>query len=81
MAMHTAFLDRMGGRLDGIERQLADLPGEQRRELEPMLKVQRERLAELRRMGAEVTAEATQSFAAAVDRLLHRVGEAARAAA
>jgi hypothetical protein len=81
MATHSAFLDRMGGRLDQLELQLGDLAAEARGELAPMLQVQRERLAELRRLGAEVTTEATQSFAAAVERLALRLGEAKRQAA
>lgn len=81
MAQHSDFLDRMNRRLDQVELQVGELPADTRRDMEASLRVQRDRLAELRRMGADVTAEATQSFAAAVERLALRVGDAMRAAA
>jgi hypothetical protein len=81
MSAHGGFLDRMTRRLDQLGRQLADASEALRTELAPMLQVQRDRLAELRRMGAELPAETTQSFAAAVERLAARIGGAERDAA
>lgn len=81
MTVHGGFLDRMTRRLDQLGHQLADAPDTLRAELAPMLEVQRDRLAELRRLGAELPAEATQSFAAAVERLAARIGGSARDAA
>lgn len=81
MTAHGGFLDRMTRRLDQLGHQLADAPEALRVELAPMLQVQRDRLAELRRMGAELSAEMTQSFAAAVERLAARIGGSERDAA
>ena len=41
----------------------------------------RERLAELRRAGGDLTADMTQSFSASVERLSAQIGEAGRRAA
>ena len=81
MTAHGGFLDRMTCRLDQLGQQVAAAPQALRGELATMLAVQRERLAELRRLGPELSTEATQSFAAAVERLAARIGAAARDAA
>ena len=81
MTAHGGFLDRMTRRLLQLGHQLADAPEALRAELLPVLQVQRDRLAELRRMGAELPAEATQSFAAALERLALRIGGSERDAA
>ena len=81
MTAHGGFLDRMNRRLEQLGHQLADAPEAIRSELAPMLQVQRERLAELRRLGPDLSTEASQSFAAAVERLAARIGGAERDAA
>lgn len=81
MTAQGTFLDRMTRRLDQLGQQLADAPEALRAELAPAFQVQRDRLAELRRMGADLPADATQSFAAAMERLAARLGGSERDAA
>jgi chromosome segregation ATPase len=80
MSQHSAFLDRMTQRLDQLDARMQDLvqraqaldtPQARRAvdDLQASLAVTRERLQELRRMGADLTDETTRSFTASFDRL------------
>lgn len=83
MSEHRAFLDRLHGRLAELERQIANLraggdAATTRRvaDLEAAAGVARGRLHELRRAGAELTADMTRSLGEQVERLSAKVGEA-----
>jgi predicted nucleic acid-binding Zn-ribbon protein len=87
MSQHDAYLARMTTRLGEIEHEIRTLAeratreGENRhdqlvRELEANLGVARERLQSLRRSGAELDEEMTQSFAQSFERLNASVGRA-----
>lgn len=83
MSQHDAYLDRMTTSLHELEAQikaLSDAHGshdQQVRELEASLAIAKERLQSLRRAGAELTDEMTQSFAMSFERLKTAVGRAA----
>jgi hypothetical protein len=83
MGAHDAFLDRAATKLDELARRVGDAQTDDRRaaELSARIRVQREKLAELRRAGAEITPEMTQSFAAALDQLSGSIGTASSRAA
>lgn len=86
MSQHTAYLDRMSERLAGFERTVADMRpagGDDRRvaDLAASIRVQRDRLNEMRRAGAELTAETVQSYSASLDALGARIGRESRKAA
>jgi plasmid stabilization system protein ParE len=84
MTAYDAYFDSAANKLTDLERQIADLGSsdpQQAESLASTLRVQRERLASLRRAGAEVTPEMTQSFAASLERLARQVGERGRRAA
>ncbi len=85
MSQHTAYLDRMSERLAGFERSVADMgrAGGDRSlsDLTASIRVQRDRLAEMRRAGAELSADTVQSFSAGLDTLGARIGREARKAA
>jgi hypothetical protein len=87
MSQHDAYLDRMTARLGDLEREIAAMSekvahsGEGRheheiRELEASLAVAKERLQMLRRSGADLNEEMTQSFTQTFDRLNGSVGRA-----
>ncbi|HET6468563.1 MAG TPA: hypothetical protein VFG43_09325 [Geminicoccaceae bacterium] len=87
MTAHDAYLDRMTERLGQLESRIRDLKEragrtdtpEARRtvaDLEASLEVTRARLHELRRAGADLTTEMTQSFGAGFERLNAAVGRA-----
>lgn len=89
MTEHDAFLDRMTARLNDLETQIQALAGRvaeqgradrepQLRELEASLMVARERLQVLRRAGADLTTDMTQSFAQSYERLSAAVGRFCR---
>jgi hypothetical protein len=89
MSQHASYLDRMTERLSHLESKILDLAHrakssdrpEARRavaDLGPHLDVTRSRLHELRRRGAELDSEATQSFGANFERLSAAVGKAER---
>ena len=94
MSQHDAYLDRMTTRLGEIEHEIRALAekaareGDNRhdqlfRELEANLGVARERLQSLRRSGAEIDEEMTQSFErlnAAVGRARSALGDRPHAA-
>ena len=70
----------------GFERSVADMGpagGDDRciSDLTASIRVQRDRLAEMRRAGAELSAETVQSFSAGLDTLGARIGREARKAA
>jgi hypothetical protein len=81
MSEQAAFLDRMTQKLADLESGLRDLGTradaqhrQKVRDLQASLSVQRERLAALRREGAELSLEKTQSFAQHVEALSAEVG-------
>jgi hypothetical protein len=83
MSEHDAYLDRLYTRLGDLERQLSDLQAGaddamRRRvaDLEAALGVARERMGEMRRAGADLTAEMVRTFGQSVERLSARIGEA-----
>ena len=82
MSQHDAYLDRMTGRLNDVEAEIRTLAREEStpaptvRELEATLGVAKERLQTLRRAGADLNEEMTQSFAQAFERLNAAVGRA-----
>lgn len=85
MSKHAAYLARMTGRLDEVEAEIRAM-GQGRdqgsenaatvRELEASLASARERLQAMRRAGAELDEETTQSFAQSFERLNAAVGRA-----
>ncbi len=85
MSQHDAYLDRMTARLGELESQIKDMAqkvvqqGERRhetqiRELEASLAAAKERLQSLRRAGAELDEEMTQSFTQSFERLNTAIG-------
>lgn len=82
MSQHDAYLDRMTGRVAEVEAEIRRLaedgstPAPTVRELEAALGVAKERLQTLRRAGADLDEEMTQSFAQAFERLNAAVGRA-----
>jgi chromosome segregation ATPase len=81
MSKHAAYLDRMTGRLDEVEAEIRAMAQGQEsaatvRELEASLASARERLQAMRRAGAELDEETTQSFAQSFERLNAAVGRA-----
>lgn len=80
MGVHDAYLDRMASRIDAFERELRGageelLEARHRRDLEAGLATLKERFQVLRRSGAEVTEEMTQSFTQSFERLRASFGE------
>jgi BMFP domain-containing protein YqiC len=81
MSEQQQFLARMRDRLGDLEAALRDLEGRDEPrlpELRAGLAQARERLAALRREGAELSLEATSSYARRVERLSAEIGAAAR---
>ena len=79
MSEHATFLDRMARRLDQLEASLADLQEGDAADrgivdAQAAHDVAVERLKALRRLGAELTDEQTQSFRMSVDRLAAQIG-------
>jgi hypothetical protein len=79
MSEHATFLDRMARRLDELEAPLADLQEGDAADrgivdAKATHDVAVERLKALRRLGAELTDEQTQSFRMSVDRLAAQIG-------
>lgn len=86
MSEHTAYLDRMSERLAQFGRNIDEIrhrdPNDrQAAVLAASLNVQRDRLNEMRRRGAELTPEMVQSFGNAVDGLGARIGREMQKAA
>lgn len=86
MSQHTAYLDRMSERLAQLERSVGELQqsdANDRRalELSASIEVQRQKLNEMRRAGAELSPEMVQSFGSAVDGLGARIGREMQKAA
>lgn len=86
MSQHTAYLDRMSERLAHLARSVEDMKGRDpndRRasDLSASINVQRDRLNEMRRAGAELTSEMVQSFSIAIDGLSERIGREMQKAA
>lgn len=86
MSQHTVYLDRMAERLGELERNVGEMrqrAGNDQRaaELQAGIDVQKARLAEMRRAGAELSPEMLQSFSAAVDALGGRIGREMQKAA
>jgi hypothetical protein len=79
MSQHSAYIDRMSERLAALGRNVEEIrqrdsDGGRASDLAAAIEVQRERLNEMRRAGAELTPEMLQSFSASVDRLSTRIG-------
>lgn len=86
MSQHTAYLDRMSERLAQYERSVEEMKrhdaGDRRAaDLAASIRVQRDKLNEMRRAGAELGAETLQGFSAAVDKLGARIGRETQKAA
>ena len=80
MGMHDGYLERMAARVEAFERELraaaeAGMDAARRRDLEAGLATVKERLRVLRRSGADLTDEMTQSFTQAFERLRASFGE------
>jgi predicted nucleic acid-binding Zn-ribbon protein len=74
MSMHDSYIDRMAARFAELEHEwqtLSQTVGNERqlRDLEADLAVARKRLQALRRAGADVTDEMTQSFTQCFERI------------
>ncbi|MFO1046789.1 MAG: hypothetical protein U1E52_02660 [Geminicoccaceae bacterium] len=81
MSQLASYVDRMAGRLADLERQIRDLGASSRdsrigRDLDAGLAALKERLTVLRRSGADLSEEMTQSFTQAFERLQSAVGGA-----
>ena len=78
MSEHSAYIERMSQRLAALGRDVdgmgRDRPDSRAADLAAAIDVQRDRLNEMRRAGAELTPEMLQSFSNSVDRLGERVG-------
>lgn len=78
MSEHSAYIERMSQRLAALGRDVdgmgRDKVDSRAADLAAAIDVQRDRLNEMRRAGAELTPEMLQSFSASVDRLSERVG-------
>ena len=86
MSQQTAYLDRMTERLAQLERSVDELKqhdANDRRasELSASIEIQRQKLNEMRRAGAELSPETVQSFSSAVDALGARIGREMQKAA
>jgi hypothetical protein len=86
VSQHSAFLDRMSEKLADLGRSVDDLkrrdPNDRRvADLHASIDVQRDRLNEMRRAGAELTPEMVESFSRAVDGLRTRIGRELQQAA
>ena len=85
MSEHSAYIERMSQRLAALGRDLdgtgRDRPDSRAADLAAAIAVQRDRLNEMRRAGAELMPEMLQSFSSSVDRLSERVGRELKAAA
>lgn len=86
MSQHTAYLDRMSERLAQFERSVEEMrhrdPNDRRAsDLSASIEVQRQKLNQMRRAGAELTPEMVQSFGTAVDGLGARIGREMQKAA
>ncbi|MGD9740971.1 MAG: hypothetical protein AB7U48_16415 [Bauldia sp.] len=80
MSQLAGYVDRMARRLADLERQIRDLgaatDGRVARDLDAGLASLRDRLNMMRRSGADLGEEATQSFTQAFERLQAAVGGA-----
>ena len=81
MSQLKGYVDRMAERLADLERQIRDLggaasDGRSARDLDAGLAALKERLNVMRRSGAELSEEMTQSFTQAFERLQSAVGGA-----
>lgn len=81
MGQHDGFLDRMTARLGELERGVEALrrgqpDGAQQRDLATGVAHLREQLQALRRMGADLTEDATRSYAQAFERVNAALGRA-----
>jgi hypothetical protein len=80
MSQLAGYVERMSGRLADLERQIRDLAGtaDERvaRDLNAGLAALRERLYVMRRSGADLSEEMTQSFTQSFERLQSAVGGA-----
>ena len=86
MSQQTAYLDRMSERLAQLERSVDELKQDDandRRasELSASIEIQRQKLNEMRRAGAELSPETVQSFSSAVDALGARISREMQKAA
>jgi plasmid maintenance system antidote protein VapI len=84
MSAYDAFFERAANKLADFERQIDDIRADDPRRADRLastVRVHRDRLNELRRAGADVTPEMTQSFAAGLERLGAQFGEISRRAA
>jgi hypothetical protein len=80
MSQLAGYVDRMAGRLADLERQVRDLAGTAdsrvARDLDAGLAALKERLNVMRRSGADLSEEMTQSFTQAFERLQSAVAGA-----
>ena len=81
MSQLASYVDRMAGRLANLERQIRDLGASSHdsrigRDLDAGLAALKERLTAMRRSGADLSEEMTQSFTQAFERLQSAVGGA-----
>ncbi|HMR29916.1 MAG TPA: hypothetical protein PKA13_03250 [Geminicoccaceae bacterium] len=84
MSQHTAYLERMSERLAQLQRNVDELGhghDQKASELSASIEVQRQKLNEMRRAGAELSPEMVQSFGTAIDGLGARIGHEMQKAA